>query len=169
MVNLEQVIAQIRFQLDQLSAKNAHHDFEHLCRHLTRARICSNILPATGPVSAGGDQGRDFETFRTYLSTTSIAESSFIGMASEKVIAFACSLESRKRIFGKIKNDVKTIMSSGSAVEAIHYFCAADVPVGTRHKLKTWAQNEQSIELASKQSMILYHYCCSLKRECVVN
>src|SRR2546426_9427514 len=99
MVDLAQVIAQIRFQLDQLSAKNAYHDFEHLCRHLTRARICSNILPATGPVSAGGDQGRDFETFRTYLSTSSIADSSFVGMASEKVIAFACSLESRRRIF----------------------------------------------------------------------
>lgn len=78
MANLDQIIAQIRFQLEQLSAKNAHHDFEHLCRHMTRARICTNILPATGPVSAGGDQCRDFETFRTYLGTTSIADSTFI-------------------------------------------------------------------------------------------
>ena len=72
MTNIDQVISQIRFQLEQLSAKNAHHDFEHLCRHLARAKICGNIIPATGPVSAGGDQGRDFETFRTYLSSSPI-------------------------------------------------------------------------------------------------
>jgi hypothetical protein len=44
MANIDQVASQIRFGLDQLSARNAHHDFEHLCRHLTRARICSNVL-----------------------------------------------------------------------------------------------------------------------------
>lgn len=53
MANIEQIIQQIKFSLDQLSSQNAHHDFEHLCRHLTRARICSNVLPSTGPVSAG--------------------------------------------------------------------------------------------------------------------
>ena len=95
MANLDQVISQIRFGIEQLSAKNSHHEFEHLCRHLTRARICSNILPATGPVSAGGDQGRDFETFRTYLNSTSIADSTFIGLASYKPIAFGCSLEKK--------------------------------------------------------------------------
>jgi hypothetical protein len=55
-----QIIAQIRFALARLSERNAHHEWEHVCRHLTRERICSNILPATGPVQAGGDQGRDF-------------------------------------------------------------------------------------------------------------
>jgi hypothetical protein len=73
MANPDQIKTHIRFQLEQLSTKNAHHDFEHLCRNLTRARICSNIIPATGPVSAGGDQGRDFETFRTYLNSSLIA------------------------------------------------------------------------------------------------
>jgi hypothetical protein len=54
----------IRFALSELAAENAHHDFEHLCRHLTRRKICPNIIPATGPVSGGGDQGADFETYK---------------------------------------------------------------------------------------------------------
>src|SRR5215207_1564987 len=145
MANIDQVASQIRFGLDQLSARNAHHDFEHLCRHLTRARICSNVLPATGPVAAGGDQGRDFETFRTYLRASPIANTTFVGLASDKPIAFACSL--KKEITTKIKSDVKTIISSGSAVEAIHYFCTADIATAKRHKLKAWAQKEQGVEL----------------------
>jgi hypothetical protein len=147
MAALDQVISQIRFGLEQLSTKNAHHEFEHMCRHLTRARICSNILPATGPVSSGGDQGRDFETFRTYLNRTSIADSSFIGLASVKPIAFACSLEKKAKIKGKVESDVKTIMSSGTEIEAIHYFCSADIEVSKRHKLKEWAKEKHHIGL----------------------
>ena len=145
MANIDQVASQIRFGLDQLSARNAHHDFEHLCRHLTRARICSNVLPATGPVAAGGDQGRDFETFRTYLRVSPIANTTFVGLASDKPIAFACSL--KKQIAPKIQSDVKTIMSSGSPVEAVHYFCTAEVATAKRHKLKAWAQKEHGVEL----------------------
>jgi hypothetical protein len=48
----------IRFALSKLSSQNAHHEFEHLCRHIAKRRIASNVIPATGPVAAGGDQGR---------------------------------------------------------------------------------------------------------------
>ena len=146
MTNIDQVISQIRFQLEQLSAKNAHHDFEHLCRHLARARICSNIIPATGPVSAGGDQGRDFETFRTYLNSSPIANSTFIGEISQKPIAFACSLQ-KDGISNKIKYDIDTIMASGTSVEAVHYFCTSDIQVSLRHKLQSWGKEKYSIEL----------------------
>ena len=147
MANLDQVIAQIRFQLEQLNPKNQHHDFEHLCRHLARARVCSNILPATGPVSAGGDQGRDFETFRTYLNSSPIANSAFIGLASQRPLAFGCSLEKKEKITTKIKADVKTIMAAGAAVEAVHYFCSADIAVNKRHKLQAWARRDFSLDL----------------------
>jgi len=146
LTNIGQVVSQIRFQLEQLSTKNAHHDFEKLCRHLARARICSNILPATGPVSAGGDQGRDFETFRTYLRSSPIANSAFVGKVSQKPIAFACSLQ-KKGISTKIKSDISTIMASGTPVEAIHYFCTSDIPVSRRHKLKSWTKETYSVEL----------------------
>lgn len=146
MVDIQEINEQIRFYLDRLSINNAYHDFEHLCRHLTRARICTNILPATGPVSGGGDQGRDFEIFRTYLNSSPIANSTFIGLTSEKIIAFACSLQ-KKNIETKIKHDVNVIMSKGSTVDEIIYFCTSDVKVSKRHELIEWAKDEYSIEL----------------------
>ncbi|HEX2909850.1 MAG TPA: hypothetical protein VH186_03510 [Chloroflexia bacterium] len=145
MARLDQVLQQLRFGLEQLSANNAQHEFEHLCRHLARARICSNILPATGPVSTGGDQGRDFETFRTYLNSTPISSSTFIGLASNKPIAFACTLQ--KEITGKVKSDVTTIMTSGSEIEAIYFFCTKDVPVAIRHQLQDWAKKTYKVHL----------------------
>ncbi len=145
MATLDQVIAQIRFDLSQLRARNAHHEFEHLCRHYARKRICRNILPATGPVSTGGDQGRDFETFRTYIESTDLARSVSVGLATNKLIAFPCSLQ-QEGIASKVKDDVNTIMASGTIVDAIYYFCEADVPVGRRHKLEEWCRNTHSVE-----------------------
>jgi hypothetical protein len=147
MANITEVVSQIRFGLEQLSPRNAHHEFEHLCRHLARARICSNILPATGPVAAGGDQGRDFETFRTYLSASPIANSTFIGLVSSKPIGFACSLEKKGTISRKIKSDVTTIVSSGSVVDAVHFFAVANITLAIRHKLQAWAMSTHHVEL----------------------
>ena len=147
MVTLDQLASQIRFQLEQLSERNGHHEFEHLCRWYARIRICTNILPATGPVSSLGDQGRDFETFRTYLRQSSIANSSFIGLASEGPIAFACTLTQRKGIKTKNKSDIKTIMKSGTSIIDIHYFCTTGIPSGLRHELQEWAKKEENVLL----------------------
>jgi hypothetical protein len=62
-----QLIKYLRFQLNELSAENGHHTFEHICREVARARLATNLVPATGPVAGGGDAGRDFETFKSYL------------------------------------------------------------------------------------------------------
>ncbi len=142
-----QVIAQIRFSLEQLSERNAEHEWEHLCRHLARERVCSNILPATGPVQAGGDQGRDFETFRTYLARSRLAGRSFVGLISEKPLAFACTLAKKKRIAAKIRSDVKEIVSGGTPIKGVYVFCTADVAVATRHKLQNWARETHGISL----------------------
>jgi hypothetical protein len=45
----------IRLALNQLRVRNAHHQFEDLCRDFFRVRISPDVLPATGPVGAGGD------------------------------------------------------------------------------------------------------------------
>jgi hypothetical protein len=76
----------IRFALDELSRENGHHAFEDLCRELAQARLVSNVLPATGPVAGGGDQGRDFETFRTYLTGSLRFSRGFIGLASPDTV-----------------------------------------------------------------------------------
>src|SRR5580693_7785288 len=92
----------IRFSLDELSRENGHHTFEDLSRELAQARLVSNVLPATGPVAGGGDQGRDFETFRTYLAGSLHFSRGFIGLASPDTVVFACTIQ-REDVKGKIK------------------------------------------------------------------
>ena len=133
MANPVQLTALLRFHLSELGAHNAHHEFEHLARHVARARIYSNILPATGPVSAGGDGGRDFETFQTYISPQTIVGSTFAQRSSQtRQAVFQCSLD--KRIEKKIRSDLQAIVSVGH-VDEIVYFCEANLPIARRLKL----------------------------------
>ncbi|MFK7808534.1 MAG: hypothetical protein AB8F74_12085 [Saprospiraceae bacterium] len=148
MKNRQSVIQHIRFGISQLSAQNGSLQFEHICRHLTRARICSNILPATGPVQAGGDQGRDFETFHTYLKNSHLKNDSFIGLQSDRPIVFACSLEKEPaKKNGKIEKDVATILEKGTPVDRIYFFSGEDIPVAYRHKVIDRVKVENSVDL----------------------
>ena len=124
----------IRFQLEQLSVKNAAYEFERLAFELARLRIASNLLPATGPVQGGGDQGRDFESYHSYLKSSPLKNTSFAAPIQDGIIVGACSLE--KSIASKIKRDLKTIFGSGERPTHVAYFCARDVSVAPRHKLK---------------------------------
>lgn len=133
MANPAQLAGQIRYHLGELSTRSGHHEFEELARHTARARLYSNILPATGPVSSGGDGGRDFETFETQISDRLSVGSSFAGRSSTtRRVAFACSLE--KKIEAKIRRDLKTIIENGKPDEII-YFCEGNLPIGRRRKL----------------------------------
>jgi hypothetical protein len=144
----DQLQQQIRFQISQLSASNGASDFEKICLFFSRNRIHKNILPATGPVQAGGDQGRDFETFHSYLASAPIGEHSFIGVFSSKPVVFACSLEKDPgKKNGKIYSDVKTIMAGGTAVERIYFFSGEDIAVGVRHKCRDKIKEIYNVEL----------------------
>src|SRR5581483_1709866 len=92
----------IRFSLSELSVENGHHAFEHLCRHLARRRICSNIIPATGPVSGGGDKGADFETIQVFGT----GASTYWQLASAGKVIFACSLE--QNLKKKVRADLQS-------------------------------------------------------------
>ncbi|EDE7185586.1 hypothetical protein BXO55_02565 [Salmonella enterica subsp. enterica serovar Enteritidis] len=139
-------IAMIRFQLEQLSARNAHHEFEHLCRHLSRETICSNILPATGPVSSGGDQGRDYETFTTFINHPHRDRIFFGGRSDSKQLVFACSLTNKAKLKSKIESDVTTICN-GCNPDIIYFFSNQDVPVALRHKLQNWSEEAHNVKL----------------------
>lgn len=125
----------IRFQLSQLGARNGAHLFEQLCFEVARQRHVSNILPATGPVQSGGDQGRDFESYRTYLEQTGLGTSTFLSLAADEVVVGACTLE-RGDTAGKIRRDLKSIFAGGEHPGRILFFCEQDVPVASRHKLQ---------------------------------
>jgi len=132
----------IRFHLGELGSRNGHHEFEHLCRYLARARVYSNILPATGPVSAGGDQGRDFETFKSQVTLPAVT--TFKNHASNADVAFASSLD--KDIEAKIRRDVRSIVQ-GRRVDEIVYFCESNLAIAKRHKLQAWAKGSHALEL----------------------
>jgi hypothetical protein len=123
----------IRFQLAELGARNGHHEFEHITRNFARLRISERIIPATGPVGAGGDAGRDFETYRSYLANTPIAGSTFLARVPDKTLVFACSL--MKGIESKIRTDVRTICGGSQRVDEVYYFCEQNIAVGRRNKL----------------------------------
>jgi len=132
-INPAELSSIIRFHLSELNARNAHHEFEHLARHVARARIASNIVPATGPVSSGGDRGRDFETFSTRHAPPGPPGNSFAARSTgEHKLIFACSLQ--KTIETKIRKDVRTLLDQGDVGEIV-YFCEPNLPMAKRLKL----------------------------------
>ncbi|MGI5154110.1 HEAT repeat domain-containing protein [Microbispora sp. CA-102843] len=127
----------------RLSGRNGHHTFEDICREFARARITRNIVPATGPVSSGGDQGRDFESFRSFIRDR--LPGAQISHDAGKMIVFACTLQ-RKDLPGKIKSDVATVMT-GRQVDIVYAFTVHNVNTATRHDLQAWAQREYDLDL----------------------
>jgi len=142
----DELTSYIRFQLSQLRAQNGHHAFEDICRDFARQNILSNILPATGPVAAGGDQGRDFETFKTYLKNTLGPYGSFIGVTAEETIVFACSLQVGN-IKSKIMSDLSTICGEGTPVDRVFFFTESDVATAKRHDIVKAARETYSVAL----------------------
>lgn len=161
MKTIPELTKYIRFQLSQLRSQNKHHEFEHLTRQFARLRICENILPATGPVSSGGDQGRDFEAYRTYLESTPITASTFLGTSKDKKLVFACTLQ-QDDISAKIKTDISMICGSAEHVDTVYYFCEVDVPVAKRHVLQDWARTTFDLQLEILDGQALSEQLTSL-------
>ncbi|MFK0194902.1 tetratricopeptide repeat protein [Kitasatospora sp. NPDC090308] len=136
----------IRFALDTLGERNAHHDFEQLCLEVARRRIVSNLAPATGPVSSRGDQGRDSESFWTDLAGTRSPVSAFARLASGAKVVLACTIQ-KDNVPAKIRKDIASICGQGSPVQHVLYFTVAPVTVGARHQLENEVRDAHQVEL----------------------
>lgn len=143
----EELKGQIRFALAQLTASNGVFVFENVCRHFARARINKNFIPATGPVQSGGDQGRDFETFHTYIKKSALSDQIFVGHFSELPIVGACSLQKKPIESNKITDDIETILSSGTTVDRIFFFSSQDIPIAKRHALQNKIKKDKAVNL----------------------
>jgi hypothetical protein len=94
-------------------------------------------------VSAGGDQGADFETYATARSSQPF--SPFFAQVSHDKVVFACSLQ--KNLPKKINADLQAAHQRGEGVRQLFFFSIWDLPVGKRHKLQTLAQQNFNIQL----------------------
>lgn len=136
----------IRYGLSTLAETNSHHDFEAICLGLARKRIATNLMPATGPVSAGGDQGRDAESFWTNLPTETATTSSFKVGATHENVVLACTIQ-QADVPTKIRTDLRSICTRGEHVDRVVFFTLSPVPVAKRHKLQQQARDRHSISL----------------------
>ncbi|WP_419703493.1 hypothetical protein [Promicromonospora sp. NFX87] len=141
-----QVATQIRFHLENLGESNAHHPFEQLCLGLTRRRIVSNVMPATGPVAAGGDDGRDGESFWTVIAAELPGTSVFTALATDERVVLAVTTQ-REDVPSKIRADLGKICNKGASVDRVVYFTVTPVAVSKRHELQAHARDEYSVSL----------------------
>ncbi len=132
----------VGYALSELSSDNAHHEFEHLCRHIARRRICSNILPATGPVSGGGDAGADFESLPVRMESSS---SRYWQMTSVDKVLFACSFN--RNLKKKVAADVAAAAQYPEPVDTLYFFYNRPVKIADRNKLKAAALEIHGIKL----------------------
>ncbi|WP_031088669.1 hypothetical protein [Streptomyces sp. NRRL WC-3549] len=141
-----QLERQVRFALDTLAETNSHHEFELLCLGLARRRITSNLHPATGPVSSGGDQGRDAESHWTNIPRDLPGTSVFEALASTERVVMACTIQKTK-VPAKILKDLGSICGQGTSVDRVIYFTVTPVPSGKQHKLIEEAARTHQVEL----------------------
>lgn len=136
----------IRFQLEHLSARNEHHTFEEISFRIAERRLSSNILPATGPVSAGGDQGRDAESYYTSLPEELPRAGGFVGRATTKPLVLAVSVQ-KDNLESKVRSDLRSICTQGELVERVAFFAVHEIPVAARHGLQQHARETYRVSL----------------------
>jgi hypothetical protein len=141
-----QLATQIRFHLESLGESNAHHPFEQLCLGLTRRRIASNVMPATGPVASGGDDGRDGESYWSIIASELPGTSLFTALATDEDVVLAVTTQ-RDDIPSKIRNDLAKICTDSAPVDRVIYFTVAPVNTSKRHDFQKQASETYSVAL----------------------
>lgn len=139
--------AYIRFRLDELASRNEHHQFEEIATRVAQKRISSNILIATGPVSSGGDQQRDAETFITRLPNELPHSAGFAATASIPPVVVACTVQKTK-LKQKVLSDLAGICAPDAAdVSHVAFFSVSPIPEGVTHDLQRTALETYNVTL----------------------
>jgi hypothetical protein len=146
----------IRFQLEQLSPLNEHHTFEKISFHIAERRLSSNLLLTTGPVSGGGDQGRDAESYRTSLPVELPGAGGFVGRATTEPLVVAASIQ-RDGLESKIKADLKSICGQGEPVTRVAFFAVHDISGAIQHRVKEHARETYDVGLVIFDGQAVAH------------
>ncbi|MFD5503792.1 hypothetical protein ACFWJS_29425 [Streptomyces sp. NPDC127061] len=146
MATFPEIERYIQFLLEQLAGRNEHHVFEQIVFQIALRRLSSNIVPATSPVSAGGDQGRDAESYYTNLPHELPGAGGFAGRATTEPWVLAASVQ-KPPLDGKIRDDLKSICSRGEPVRKVAFFAVHEIPVAARHRLQQHARDTYDVAL----------------------
>lgn len=137
----------IQFRLQAMAGRNEHHKFEEIATRLARKRISSNILIATGPVGAGGDQQRDAESFTTRIPDELPHSSGFSAAASTAPVVIACTVQ-RDRLKAKVLGDLAGICADDAApVSHVAFFSVHPIAEAATHELQRTARETYGVTL----------------------
>ncbi|MFI7493108.1 hypothetical protein ACH9D2_00050 [Kocuria sp. M4R2S49] len=137
----------ISFRLGQLADRNEHHKFEDIATRITRKRISANILVANGPVSAGGDQQRDAESYTTRIPDELPHSAGFSASASTSPVVVAYTIQ-REKLKAKVLADLAGICAEGAApVDLVTFFSVHSIPESTTHELQRIARETYGVTL----------------------
>ena len=137
----------IRFRLAEMSSRNEHHRFEEISTRVAQKRISSSILIATGPVSSGGDQQRDAESFTTRLPDELPHSAGFAAAASTAPVVVACTVQA-SGLKSKVLDDLAGICDAASApVKHVAFFSVHPISEGITHDLQQTAREKYGVTL----------------------
>lgn len=106
------------YHLDTLTSRKQEYEFEHFCRKLAEKEICPNLRVQTGP-TGGGDSKVDTET---YPVAEEIAERWWVGEQGAAKERWAFAFSAKEEWKGKVKADVKNILSANRDYKRIFFF-----------------------------------------------
>ncbi len=115
----------LSYEIESISINQKQDQFEILTRKLAELFIAPNLIPQVGP-TGGGDGKTDCET---YPVSDSISERWFTpenGWNIDENWAFAIS--SKKDWKGKLKSDIKNILSTNRGYTRIYFFSNQKIP-----------------------------------------
>ena len=118
--------------------------------------------PPPGPVYAGGDQGRDFETFRTYIR--GLGGHKFGGIGDNQPLTSACTPTAGRRLAAKVRADVAAIMAGGVRPGAIYFFLSEGCGTAKRHQLQERTRSTHAVHL--KMDKVELRTCRVGSRHC---
>lgn len=140
---------ELRYALQQLRMRNGHFSFEQICLALARTTIAPNFRFPPGPVSAGGDRGRDFDTFPSFITEIGSLGAG-LRYRPEDAAVGVCTLQQRgvrSKVLGDIRKVFEGTAEGLPAPALVLGYCEADMSTGARSKLEADAKIEFNAEL----------------------
>jgi hypothetical protein len=122
--------------LDTLTNRKEENEFEHFSRRLAEKEICPNLRPQTGP-SGGGDSKVDSET---YPVSSEISLRWYKGDQAAAHENWAFAFSAKKDWRGKVRSDVKNVLSTGRTYHRIYFISNQYIP----DKLRSEVEKAQS-------------------------